>query len=46
MTEGWAFAILILLLGVLVLIGITSNASLSHDDERRKRRLSRYLGGR
>jgi hypothetical protein len=46
MTEGWVLAIFIVLLGLLVLVGITSNASISLDDDRRHRRSNRHLRGR
>jgi hypothetical protein len=32
MTEGWVLAIFVVLLGVLVLVGIITNVSISHDD--------------
>jgi hypothetical protein len=35
MTGGRVLAIFVVLLGLLVLVGITDNASISHDDERR-----------
>jgi hypothetical protein len=38
MTEGWVLAIFVVLLGLLVLVGIINNVSISHDDERRHRR--------
>jgi hypothetical protein len=46
MTEGWVLAIFIVLLGLLVLVGITSNASIWLDDDRRHRRSNRHLRGR
>jgi uncharacterized BrkB/YihY/UPF0761 family membrane protein len=38
MTEGWGLVIFIFLLGLLVFIGITANASISREEERRHRR--------
>jgi hypothetical protein len=38
MTDGWVLAIFIVVLGLLVLIGIVNNASISHDGEKRHRR--------
>jgi uncharacterized BrkB/YihY/UPF0761 family membrane protein len=46
MTEGWVLAIFIVLLGLLVLVGITNNASISHDDKRRHRRWNGRQRGR
>ena len=37
MTEGWAIAIYLVLLGLLMLVGIGRNASMSHDDAIRHR---------
>jgi len=37
MTEGWVLAIYVVLLGLLLLVGIGRNASVSHDDEVRRR---------
>jgi hypothetical protein len=45
MTEGWVLAIFIVLLGLLVLIGIINNVSISHDDARRPRRGNGHLRG-
>jgi hypothetical protein len=45
MTEGWVLAILIVLLGLLVLVGIIDNALISDDDERRHRRGNGRLRG-
>jgi hypothetical protein len=38
MTEGWVLAILVVLLGLLVLVCIVDNASISRGDEKRHRR--------
>lgn len=38
MTEGWAIAILVTLLALLVLVGVITNAWHSHDELRRHRR--------
>jgi hypothetical protein len=46
MTEGWVLAIFISLFGLLVLVGIIHNASISHDDGRRRRRGNDRLRGR
>lgn len=37
MTDGLVFVILVFLPGLLMLIGIISNASISRDEERRHR---------
>ncbi len=37
MTEGWALAILILLLALLVLVGIVDNVEILRDEERQHR---------
>ncbi len=37
MTEGWAFEILIFLLGLLVLVGVIAKCSSARDEERRRR---------
>jgi hypothetical protein len=36
MTEGWVLAIFIVLLGLLVLVGMICNASISRDEERHR----------
>ncbi|MGO8917804.1 MAG: hypothetical protein ACLQJR_18025 [Stellaceae bacterium] len=43
MVEGWAFTILTILLGLLVLVGVTANALDSRDEARRHRRSEHHL---